>query len=222
MESALIELHRELSQDGAGRFATSKQRILRECINALQVGLIPRQHPLGFFITDLSRLLPRSRRESEFRLHVWPEDYRERSDNRGEIHTHRFDLRSAVIRGTIRNVTYELVHDASAPGMVRDVVYRPRGTTLITSAKGVIARVANVFEVASGHLYSESAEKFHSSNLVSAPAITIVLGIPRGASARVFVDVASQARGEEEFIRTPIEAAGVIEILKTTLEETPS
>jgi hypothetical protein len=182
-------------------------------MSLIHAGVAAHQHPLGFYVIDFTELIPPENRQGQLRLHAWPEDFRSRSDGRGEIHTHRWHLRSGVLRGSVRNTTYEVIPQPGSSGAIFDVVYGPKGTSLMTSARGAIAHVLKVAEVNAGEYYTQEAEQFHSSDLPRAPAVTIVLAIPAGLTAQVYAPLGSERGEKEEFVRSEVDSGTILELL---------
>jgi len=58
----------------------------------------PRYHGNGFLQLYLSDV---------HRLHIWTEEYPIRSNHTGTIHTHRFDMRSQILVGTLEHIVFD-------------------------------------------------------------------------------------------------------------------
>ena len=141
-----------------------------------------RQHPLGFWLADIPSPVP----DGRSRVHVWPEDYQMRGDQQGTIHTHTWELRSAVVAGTIRNLSHQLTDGGNFD--VSRVEYQlPDRTQLIPVRRKVTPVVSHVSETRAGQVYGELAGDYHSTELKTAPAVTVVLAIPRTDVAHVLV-----------------------------------
>jgi hypothetical protein len=72
---------------------------------AYAAGRRPRVHPNGFIQLDLTA-------DGWMHLHVWPDppiNSAVLQKTRHTIHDHKFDMESTVLRGVLRNVTYEAV-----------------------------------------------------------------------------------------------------------------
>jgi hypothetical protein len=196
---------------------TDREEVLIECRAALESSLVkPRQHPLGFLITDLESLVSEEDRQGQLRLHIWPVDYETRGDGRGTIHTHTWDLRSAVLFGAIRNTTYRVVEGEDAGGIVSEVVYSTSGTRFLPVHAGVSIQVAASEIIRAGEYYCEDTAAFHASEVVASPAITLVLAVPARETALVYSDSMADSY-QREFVRVE---AGVSEALNILLQAT--
>lgn len=115
-------------------------------------------------------------RDPEVRVHIWhPSLLREGAENEGQIHDHRFDLRSTVLFGKIRHEEFHLTDDIEGD-------YRKY--TVINARQGRIDQpdlMAGMFkaeirtgEIEAGWTYTFPQGEFHRTVACSDLAVSLV------------------------------------------------
>lgn len=129
----------------------------------------PRMHPNGFIQLDVT-LDPESR-IAEQRLHVWPDnpDDFPRQETRTTIHDHKFDMKSEILVGEIRQIRYHfnVEWDVELEGPTHEIYIasynRKSDSTL--EPTGALVRLATMTEEVwdEGDVYTQPASSFHDT-----------------------------------------------------------
>jgi hypothetical protein len=171
------------------------------------------QHPLGFLISELPVPPDGTRR----RVHVWPSDYLARSDQHGSIHTHTWELTSAVVAGRVKNLQFGVQEGGDYD--VAKVEYMSTDKTELRPVSRCVSPILfRETETGPGFAYTERAGDYHSTELVQAPAVTAVLSVPILEEAYVLVPKGTQWR-PNPLTRATVPATEALELLHAAAEQ---
>ena len=130
-------------------------------ISSSSVGFSPTWHALGFIHCKLLHV-----DQGTLRIHIWPKKLRNDAEQKYKIHDHIFSLKSLVICGHLKNITYQLrsVDDADEVDQkLFYVEYLNSGSRLRSSGKHFQSSVVEEMVVRSNEIYNVERGVFHES-----------------------------------------------------------
>lgn len=154
----------------------------------MQVGKNPRVHPNGFIQLDIENVEDgwhESHKEghsgANLRLHIWnpPGIVLPRQDSVHEIHDHVFEMKSTILRGTLRQQLYEfkigsLEHDFTTHQLYRAVYSKNSDSRLEPlGVYGVIEQWMTQV-VREGDCYTQPASTFHDTETPGSLVVTVM------------------------------------------------
>ncbi|MFJ7680280.1 hypothetical protein ACIQXQ_19830 [Peribacillus sp. NPDC097198] len=117
-------------------------------------------HPLGFIHIPLGTF-----EDHAIRLHIW--SHRERRSQKPfyPIHTHKFELKSHILSGSLRNYIYDSSFVSSEQNIIYNVEYNSRESIIKQTGQKVIVekRIEGIYK--KGDYYSVKRGDFHSSEV---------------------------------------------------------
>lgn len=131
-------------------------RLHEQILNGLRTGeLKPRYHNgIGFAQMYLA---------DEVRLHVWHPDFPNTPESFGTRHNHRFDFLSTVLKGSMTNITLDILHDEDG-GPFDLYTVQPAhlgAATPILKAPNVGAAITKIEVVQAGESYTFQKGVYH-------------------------------------------------------------
>jgi hypothetical protein len=122
------------------------------------------RHPLGFYQLKLGR-----EQHGHVKIHVWPPDEREIQNPPWEIHRHRWDVSSMVLRGELVNEVYRVVEvqleGGEATNALYSVSFKQNESRLVRRREIVSCTLMNETRVRRGEFYFVSVSDFHRSRV---------------------------------------------------------
>jgi len=133
-----------------------------------KAGIQPRFHGNGFFQLYLNK-------EKTSRLHIWHPDYMPQRDHNAQIHDHRFDMKSKILTGSLRHITYK-EHSVDKTDATHDL-YMIRGASkyddnVMEHMYSVDLTVDHEYLFATGSEYEFRSGRFHESYVGDKDRIT--------------------------------------------------
>lgn len=197
---------------GSGLSATSAAQVLRS-VAGICAELAATQHPLGFLHVDLSPLVPCG----SARLHLWNEEFVGQADPLGRLHDHTWELRSAVLAGSLVDHVLEPSSDPRGPLVAYAVRYGNHANQLERLAGHWRLEEVEARSVGVGSIYSLAAGLVHRTEVSELPTVTLVVPIERGGPGpRVFASSALKDVGAAP--RRPVSAQAVRAALLDVVE----
>lgn len=124
----------------------------------------PSWHALGFIHCQLYK-----NDNGTLRLHIWPKNYRHKSEQKEKIHDHIFSLNSYVVCGEIKNLYYELVPHTSLNCVDKlqlyKVEYKENCSILAPTGKFFSPILSESNLIKSKEIYKIDRKVFHESNV---------------------------------------------------------
>lgn len=157
-------------------------------------------HPLGFF--HARRVLDDKR---QLRFHVWPDGWRIPPDQvAAEIHDHIFDLNSLILRGTMRNETFDAWRNSPHTHRLVRVRYGGTASAVDGPEEPIKLSVVNDERHEASRIYRLPAGTLHRAAPALTPTITVVLATTgdQERSPRVAVELGASLPGP--FERRPL------------------
>lgn len=150
---------------------------------AEELGNQPRVHPNGFIQLDLEPVeetweKKRGHSGASRRLHIWnpPGISLPHQGTVNEIHDHVFDMKSTVVKGSLKQLLYALVVGRTTPTHeLYRAVYDKNSSSRLepTGVQGILVFDAGV-EVPEGESYVQPAFTFHDSDPGDNCVVTIM------------------------------------------------
>lgn len=125
------------------------------------LGIVPRFHGNGFIQLYLS---------SNTRLHIWHPDLPPTVEN-AQIHNHRFDMKSYILRGTLRHRTYNATEASDSLFVLKHRKYACIGASTpekfdadtLEQGERVEIIETGAYDLIAGSKYTLPKNSFHSS-----------------------------------------------------------
>jgi hypothetical protein len=129
-----------------------------------------RHHPLGFwFYKELIET------DITLRAHFWPNDWKvPAGQTAGEIHDHKFELRSVIVDGVVENENFDVTASVAGAYRIHNVIYDHDVTSLIATAGRFDLRSTSFLRVCKGEAYFVEAKTVHRARAPKTPAATLV------------------------------------------------
>jgi len=192
-----IEKLIERAQRVAGLAGFAKQLLRAVAPSSIQ----PLWHPLGFIHMRLADVDCRV-----LRLHLWSSEFAQPMLPVWPVHNHVFSLRSLVVSGVIRNLSFSVTPTAHGERRLFEVAYDSEGSRRVRTDAIVSCRCTESNEHRQGDIYRVEAGVFHASELASGrAALTLVETTGGGGRPLVVGDV--DGREEYRFAIRPVDPA---------------
>lgn len=173
--------------------------------------LIAQQHPLGFLACRW--LLGNGQ---ALRLHLWSKEFGWAQEPGWEIHNHVFSFSSRILLGVLKNQVYE-VDEITQPSCgghtVYEVTYNDSESRMTPIRRGGVMRLISSSIESVGARYSMEVGVFHSSELISDRALTVLATYVDDASQIVPRVISTHQRESISFDRSSISKTIVSNLL---------
>ncbi len=133
--------------------------------------MVAQRHPLGFLACRWVLGEGRS-----LRLHLWSKKFDWAQESGWEIHDHIFSFSSLLLEGSLRNRMYNIDESSTASGAysIYEILYSGSNSSMKLIREGLDLTVSTDTVELAETLYSMNAGIFHSSDLVSEHALTVL------------------------------------------------
>lgn len=173
--------------------------------------MIAQQHPLGFLAC---RWLLGNRQV--LRLHLWSKEFGWAQESGWEIHNHVFSFSSLLLLGVLNNQVYE-VNEITQPSCgehtVYEVSYKDSKSRMTPIQRGAMLKLISNSTESMGSRYAMDAGVFHSSELISDRALTVLATYADDASQIVPRVISTHQRESISFDRSPMSKSAVSSLL---------
>lgn len=133
--------------------------------------MVAQRHPLGFFACKWELGGGRT-----LRLHLWNKEFGWAQEPGWEIHDHVFSFSSLLLFGVLRNRTYDIEEapNNDAAYCVYNVSYKGAVSSMTPIRESVALKVTSNIEESAPASYVMNGGVLHSSDLLSARALTVL------------------------------------------------
>lgn len=140
--------------------------LLEELFNYTKDNIVhfsPMWHAIGFIHCQLF-----SCEKGNLRVHIWPKNKRDNSEQKYKIHDHIFSLNSYVVCGEIENTNYELIEQKNSQKrsyQLYKVKYHTDGSSLHPSNRFFEIKNESKIITAKGEIYGIERGIFHDHKI---------------------------------------------------------